>query len=89
MKSKNSKTSSRLPQSRLQLLWQRSQTKLWAYIQGTSAALLAAIPGVNTFVNSSEFNKVLSTLTVPWYVYTGIAVFGVITYIVHGHGEDA
>ena len=66
-------------------LWRNSQTQLWAGVQESSAAVLALIPAVNSFLNSPEFNKLLGTLTVPWYVPTGIAAFGVITYLAHGH----
>lgn len=85
--SKTSKQKSS-PQPLLRRLWLNSQTKLWAYVQGSGAAVLAVMDGANRTLHSSEFQGVLATLTVPWYITTGIAVFALITYLAHGHGQD-
>jgi len=71
--------------SRLQRLWRNSQTKLWASIQASSAAILGSITAVSSIISSDAFKNVLDTLSVPWWVPTGIAVMALISYLAHGH----
>jgi len=73
--------------SLLQRLWRNSQTKALAYVQATSAAVLGTATSLSSVLSSSEFSNVLSTLSVPWWVPTGIAVLALVTFLAHGHGD--
>lgn len=70
-------------------VWEKSWTVGYAYTQGLGAALMASIAGLSSFLSSSQFKDVLDTLTVPWYVPTGIAILAVFTWLAHGREDDA
>ena len=72
----------------LRKLWRNSQTEIWAYTQGASAAVIGVISNVSEVTHSAEFKEVLGTFSnIPWWVPTGIAVMGLISYIAHGHRD--
>lgn len=74
--------------SRLKDLWNKSQTKLWAKAQLAGSAALASISSINKFVSNDTFKSYLDQLDVPKSVIVALAVLGLVTYIVHGHGDD-
>lgn len=51
--------------------------------------MLAGADSLNHITHTQEFKDLLSTVTAPWWVPTGIAGIALLTYLAHGHGEDA
>lgn len=54
---------------------------------GGSAALLSA-DQINKVISDDTFKSYLSQLDMPKGVIIGLAVFGMITFLAHGHGDD-
>lgn len=73
----------------LNVFWNRSQTKLWAIFQIVSGGILASLDQINKWVSDPTFKSYLDQFDLPKSLIIGIAAFGLITYIVHGHGDDA
>lgn len=68
--------------------WNRSQTKLWGYLQIAGSGVLASIGQLNKWVSDPTFKDYLNQVDVPKSIIIALATFGLITYIVHGHGDD-
>lgn len=70
-------------------IWQESQTKALAYSQAISGGILFSASQVHDAVTNPTVKDALDGLTLPsWFpwVLLGLAA---LTYIAHGHGEDA
>ena len=68
--------------------WRRSWTKIWSYIQISSAALLASLGELHNYLTDSTFKGYLSQLDLPKYVISGLAIAGIVTYLAHGHSKN-
>lgn len=68
--------------------WNRSQTKAWGYLQLGGSGLLFSMGQINKVVSDPTFKSYLDQLDVPKSVIIGLALFGLVTYVVHGHGDD-
>lgn len=73
----------------LSKLWRQSQTKFWAYTQGTGALLMAGLSQVSDLVNDPHMKDYLSNFNVPKKVYIILATMALITWLVHGREHDA
>lgn len=65
-------------------VYRKSWTVGYAYTQGFGAAVLASITGLSEVLSSSQFKDVLDSISVPWYVPTGIAALAMLTWLAHG-----
>jgi hypothetical protein len=74
----------RLP-LRLKRFWRRSQTRTWAYTQVGCSAALTAVDGINHTLSNPVFKSYLDVLALPRSIIIGIALFGMATFIFHGH----
>jgi hypothetical protein len=88
--SRISKPSSLQPQPKLlKRLWLESQTKLLASAQAVSGLVLYTAAEAHTFVTSPEVSNALGQLTLPKWFPVTLLVLAALTYIAHGHKEDA
>lgn len=70
-------------------LWRQSQTLLWAKLQLVLAGAWEGILQMGGALNDPTVKEYLDMIDVPKSVIIAIAFFGLITYLVHGHSEDA
>lgn len=74
--------------SLLKRIWQNSQTKSLAWTQGLSAAFLATVGEVNSFVTNPTFKDYLDKISMPpWFMFVLLGL-AVITYVAHGHKDN-
>lgn len=76
------------PLRSLKSLWQKSQTKAWGCIQAASGAGLLTVGEIGKFVTDPTTKDYLSQLDLPKSITIGLVVFGLVTYLVHGHKDD-
>lgn len=77
------------PSSLLKSLWKKSQTKVWAFVQAVSGAGLLTVGEIGKFVTDPTTKDYLSQLDLPKSLTIGLVIFGLVTYLVHGHTDDA
>lgn len=74
-------------QRRLKKLWRNSQTKSWSYLQLGSAAILEGMHHVNKVITDPTFHGYLDQLDLPKTIIYGMAIFGMVTFLAHGHDD--
>ena len=70
-------------------LWLQSQTKLLAYTQGSTAILLGSVDLVHELVTNADVRASLEPIHAPAWLPLLLASIGVLTYMAHGHKDDA
>jgi hypothetical protein len=70
-------------------IWDESQTKLLAAGQVISGGVLFTLNHINDWFNNDTVKGYLTELSLPKTVTIGLVAIGIITYIAHGHGDDA
>lgn len=70
-------------------LWCNSQTKLWSYIQLGGSGILASLGQINKAVSDPNIKEYLDKVDLPTSLVVAMAAIGVVSFLAHGHGEDA
>jgi hypothetical protein len=72
-------------QSYLRQLWLRSWTRVWSYAQVGVGSILFFL---HILVTDPTIQAAITPLQIPAYVWAGLTVLGVVTYVAHGHNAD-
>lgn len=71
----------------LQRIWRNSQTKLLAYGQAVSGAVLLTASQTNSLIHDSFVQDALGKMTLPaWFPWTLLGL-AALTYVAHGHND--
>jgi hypothetical protein len=76
------------PKSVFKSFWDNSQTKIWSYIQTGVGATVLAVGQLYPYISDSTIKSYFDELNLPKEVALGMVVFGLITYVCHGHAQD-
>lgn len=60
---------------------------MWAYIQLGTSATLEGMQHINHTLNDPTFSGYLDKLDLPKTVIYGMAIFGMVTFVAHGHDD--
>lgn len=89
MQSRQLKASLQRPKPLLKRLWEESQTKFLAYSQAASAGVLYGASQLHDALTSSTIGNALTEINLPRWFPWFILGLATLTYLAHGHGEDA
>lgn len=70
-------------------LWDASQTKFLAYSQAATGGVLFTLNQLNGWLNNDTMKGYLSELDLPKSITLGLVVLGIVTYLAHGHEDNA
>jgi len=68
--------------------WNNSQTKVWSYIQASAGAVIFTLGQLHSYITDPTIKSYLDGLNLPKEVTLGLVVFGLITYVCHGHKDE-
>lgn len=70
-------------------LWVASQTRALAYSQALTGGILFSLDQLNVWLNNDTMKSYISELDLPKSITLGLVLLGIVTYLAHGHGDDA
>lgn len=69
-------------------IWLKSWTKFWGYCQMAGAAILGVLGQLHSYISDPTLKSYLGDLDLPKYIISGLAVFGIVTWLAHGRADD-